>query len=294
MTAKLKFVSAMLIFGSIGIFVKNINIPSAEIVQWRTIIGSIFLLLVFVIKKKPIDYTGVKRNWIPLIIAGIVLGGGWAFLFEAFQHTSVGVATMLYYCAPIIVFSLAPVIFKEKVTTQQVIGIAAAVIGMLIVNLVGTRVGEFSSGALYALIAALLYAALMIVNKYIHEVSGLESTFVQLIVAALIMTIYCFATTGKLLYLPAGKDILLISILGILHTGIAFSMYITAMKHLSGQNISLFSYIDPASALIFAFIFLEESLKWYQILGAILIFGGTLFSQMKKYNIKDLGGQDDG
>ncbi|HHX62520.1 MAG TPA: EamA family transporter, partial [Epulopiscium sp.] len=109
-SSKIKFVIAMLIFGSIGIFVKNIQLPSPAIVQWRTIIGSIFLFCIFIVRKKRIDRQGIKKNLIPLIIAGIVLGGGWAFLFEAYRHTTVGIATMAYYCAPIAVFILSPII----------------------------------------------------------------------------------------------------------------------------------------------------------------------------------------
>jgi len=281
-SSKLTFIVAMLIFGSIGTFVKNINLPSAAIVHWRTIIGSLFLVLIFAFQKKRIDFRSVKKDLPALIIAGTVLGGNWVFLFEAYRYTSVGVATMLYYCAPIAVFFLSPIIFKDQFRVSQCFGIAAAITGMLIINFVGTDLGGFSIGIAYALMAALLYASLMIVNKFIRAVSGLESTLFQLVIAGIVLTIYIFITTGQLLYLPSGNDILLICIVGILHTGIAFSLYISSMQNLSGQNISLFSYIDPASALLFAFLFLDERLTWFQLLGAVLIFGGTLLSKTKK------------
>lgn len=284
-SSKLTFIIAMLIFGSIGTFVKSIHLPSVAIVHWRTIIGSLFLVVIFAVQKKSIDFRSVRKDLIALILAGIVLGGNWVFLFEAYRYTSVGVATMLYYCAPIVVFFLSPILFHDQFKVSQCIGIAVALIGMLVINFVGTDLGGFSIGIVYGLISALLYASLMIVNKFIRAVSGLESTLFQLMIAGIILTIYIFITTGQLLYLPSGNDILLICMVGILHTGIAFSMFISSMQSLSGQHISLFSYIDPASALLFAFIFLGERLTWPQMLGAILIFGGTLFSKTKKQSL---------
>lgn len=283
---KVKFILAMLIFGSIGIFIKNIQLPSQAIVQWRTIIGSIFLLFIFIGKGKKIDIESIKKNIIPLIIAGIVLGANWAFMFQAFQYTSVGVVTLLYYSAPIIVFFLSPIIFKEKIRLRQLLGITAAIIGMLIINSVSKIENGLSLGIVYGLVSALFYAALMISNKFIRDVDGISNTFIQLFVAMIVMTSYIFITTKRLIYIPEGQDILLIAIVGIVHTGIAFYMYISSMQELKGQNISILSYIDPSSALIFAFVFLGEKLSLYQILGAVLILGGTLFSQTKNDSIK--------
>lgn len=281
-SSKIKFVIAMLIFGSIGIFIKNIGLPSPAIVQWRTIIGSIFLFLLFIIRRKKIDIQGIKNNLIPLIVAGVVLGGGWAFLFEAYHYTTVGMATMAYYCAPIAVFILSPIMFREKVTSRQVMGMVAAILGMIVVNVLGAEGKMFSIGIVYGLIAALFYAILMITNKFVREISAVESTWVPLIVAAIVMSTYVLFTTGKIIHMPQGNDIWLVLILGVVHTGIAYHLYFSAMQQLSGQSISILSYIDPGSALLFALVFLGERLSVYQLFGAILIFGGTIFSQTIK------------
>ncbi len=189
---------------------------------------------------------------------------------------------MAYYCAPIIVFSVSPILFKEKITLPQVLGMMTAIVGMVIINLLGEQGVGFSLGMIYGLISALFYAALMIANKFIKGLSGVESTWVQLMVAAIVMTMYVFITTGKIIHLPQANDIWLILMIGVLHTGIACNLYFSSMQSLPGQSISILSYIDPASALIFAFVFLGEALSIDQILGAILIFGGTIFSQIAR------------
>jgi len=285
-SSKLKFMTAMLIFGSIGIFVRKIDLSSAAIVHWRTLIGSVFLLLMLSLRKESFDLDGVRKNRVGLILAGVVLGGNWICLFEAYRYASVGVATMLYYCAPIAVYLLSPLLFRERLTMRKSLGMAAALAGMLVIQFAGSGMGGLSVGIMYGLLSALLYASLMIINKRIQGVGGLESTFIQLLVSFVVMTVYLLATTGKLLALPVGRDIILICIVGIIHTGIAFSLYISSMQRLSGSSISLLSYIDPASALLFAFAFLHERLTWAQLLGAVLIFGGTLFSQYQKSSSK--------
>ncbi|MFI3164902.1 MAG: EamA family transporter [Bacillota bacterium] len=281
MKVKLQFIIAMLIFGSIGIFVKYISVPSVQIVQYRTIIGSLCLLVFMLFKKQKPDFGKIKQNAIPLIIAGVSIGASWVFLFEAYKQTSVGLATIVYYCAPIIVFFLAPIIFKEKITKPQLVAIAFALIGMLAVNVM-----EFSAGGstaiTCALISAILYAVIMIDNKFIKDLNGIESTLIQLLIAFVVITIYCGISLGEIFFIPSGSDIFYLAIVGIFHTGIAMALYIPNLQNLSPQNIAIFSYIDPASALVFSFLILGETLLWYQLIGGLLIFGGALLAQIKK------------
>ncbi len=286
MKLKLQFIFSMLMFGSIGIVIKHISMDSAAIVQWRTIIATVFLLLLFAVRRKRPDFAAIKANWLPLLISGTVLGGNWAFLFEAFHRTSIGTATIIYYFAPILVFFLAPVFFKEHITKGQLLGIGAAISGTVLINIMSVQSGDFSIAILFALASAVLYATVMICNRFMHELSGLDSTFVQLFIAALVMTLYCTLTTGNILTFSSASDMLLITILGVVHTGMVFPMYFYAVQKLPPQTVSILSYLDPASALVFAFVFLGESLSWYQLVGAALIFGGALFAQKQKGRIQ--------
>ncbi len=281
MKVKLQFIIAMLIFGSIGVFVKFIDVPSAQIVQYRTIVGSLCLLLYMLFKKQKFNFAKIKQNAIPLVVAGISIGSSWVFLFEAYKQTSVGLATIVYYTAPIIVFFLAPIIFKEKITKSQIIAISIAVVGMVMVNFSEFSNAKMNSAISCALISAALYAVIMIDNKFIKGMNGIESTLVQLVVASVVMTIYCAVSFGEIIYIPSASDLWLLIVVGILHTGVAMALYIGNLQNLSPQNIAIFSYIDPASALIYSYLILSESLLWFQLLGGILIFGGALFAQLK-------------
>lgn len=279
MKAEVKLILAMLIFGSIGIFVKHINLPSLDIVVLRTLIGSAFLGLVFFFTNQSIESKVILKNLPLLICAGLVLGGNWVFLFEAYRYTSVSIATLLYYTAPVVVFLLSPLIFKEKMTLYKTLGIIITVVGMLIINSGGVNGKGGNLGMLYGLISALLYGLIMIINKLIKDLSGLESTFIQLLIAGVIMLSYALILAKGPLQLPRGLDLILVTIVGVVHTGLACYLYFSSMKELAGQTIAIMSYIDPASALIFSAIFLQERLSIYQIIGAFMILGGTAFSQ---------------
>lgn len=277
---RMQFIISMLIFGSIGLFVKAINMPSWIIVLMRTIIGSLFLILVLVVRRQPINRKSILDNLPILALSGLVLGTSWAFLFESYRYTTVSNATLLYYCAPIIVFLFSSFIFKEPLTWSKIAGIAAAIIGMVIVNGFGIEGSDPYLGMIYGIASALLYATLMILNKFIKDLSGLESTLAQLIVAAFVMTAYVlFKQENKWLF-GGGLEIFLLMVVGILHTGIACYLYFSSMQQLPGQAIAVLSYIDPVSALLFSAIFLGERLSVIQILGALLILGGTAFSQL--------------
>lgn len=278
--SQLKFIIAMLIFGSIGLFVRAINMPSSVIVLMRTIIGSLFLTLVILIRKQPINKKSIIDNLPILALSGLVLGAGWVFLFEAYRYTMVSTATLLYYCAPIIIFLLSPAIFKEPLTWSKVLGIAAAIIGMVIINGFGIGGSNPYLGLICGTVSALLYAALMILNKFIKNLSGLESTLAQLIIAGFVMTFYVLLSHESKWSFSSGLEIFLLMTVGILHTGIACYLYFSSMQKLPGQTIAVLSYIDPVSALFFSAIFLNERLSLFQILGALLILGGTAFSQL--------------
>jgi len=178
---------------------------------------------------------------------------------------------------------LSPLLFKERITTGKVVGIVAAIAGMVIINAFDMGSAGLSTGVLCALASALLYATLMILNKQLSDLSGLESTFVQLVIAMIVMAIYTGISTGQILHLPRGNEILLVATVGVLHTGIACYVYFSCMQQLPGQTVAIMSYLDPASTLVFSAVLLQERLTLLQIIGACLILGGTAYSQLAKH-----------
>ena len=116
---KILLVIAMSVFGTIGLFVRNINLPSGEIALYRAVLATALLGGYLLVTKQKIPFTKIKREIILLFLSGAAMGVNWILLFEAYKYTTVSVATLSYYFAPVIVTVVCPVIFKEKMTAKQ-------------------------------------------------------------------------------------------------------------------------------------------------------------------------------
>ncbi|MCH1624378.1 DMT family transporter [Ferdinandcohnia quinoae] len=284
MKTKSIFIVVMLIFGSIGLFVKNINLSSSEIALFRGGIGSLFLIGASFFLKQKITFKTSKRNIVLLLLSGVLLGFNWIFLFESYRYTTISNATLSYYFAPVFVMILAPLLLKEKWTRKKGLSILLAFIGLsLVVNpSAETLSGSFNHpvGISYGLAAASLYASVILINKFIKKLSDLETTIMQLLVATIVLLPYVLITAEPHYSDMEFQTISLLLIVGIIHTGLAYLLYFSVMKKLKGQTIAVLSYIDPISAVLMAAIILNESMSFIQIIGGILILGSTLLSEL--------------
>lgn len=296
MNAKLKIITAMLIFGSIGPFVKEINLSSSEIAFLRGIIGSVFLICASLFIKQKFSVKSVKENLVLLILSGTAVGLNWILLFQAYKYTTISNATLSYYFAPIFVIILAPFVLKEKLTLLKVGCIIGAMMGLfLIVNHGGTNTSGLHNhtvGILYGLSAAVFYASVILMNKFIKNLSTFETTLAQLIVATLVLLPYVLIKDQMDFSAITVNSLLLILILGIIHTGIAYFLYFSSLKDLKGQTIAVLSYIDPISAVIIAAIVLGESMSLIQMLGGTLILGATFLSEKLETKVQPLNKLD--
>lgn len=288
---KMKLVIAMLIVGSIGIFVHFIAMPSAVVAAARAIIGTLFLLLTIISKRTAIQWKFVKQNTIYLIISGAAIGFNWIFLFEAYQYTTVAVATLCYYMAPAFVILLAPIVLKEKLTPLNILCTLFALLGAVLISGVLGGSGANLTGVFYGLLAAVLYASIMILNKKMKGLSGLELTFFQLTVATCVMLPYVLITEDlvNLLWTPQSMSLLLI--VGIIHTGLVYQLFFSAMNQLPAQTSSLLSYIDPITAIFLSAWLLQEKLSPIQVMGTVLILGSALVNELLVNRSKKLAKQ---
>lgn len=285
---KLGLIISMLIWGSIGIFVRYINFTSSQIALVRAIVGSIFLIIFSMISKESLSKEKIKSNLLVLICCGICLGFNWIFLFQAYHYTTVSTATICYYLAPIIVMFLSPFLLKEKLNSVKVCCIVAAMIGMLcIVGIDKSSIGENNMvGILYGLSAACFYTGVVILNKFLKGISGRDSAIVQLSVSAIFLLPYVIFTEKISLVGVSSQSIILLLVLGVVHTGIAYLLYFTVIQKIESQTVAIYSYVDPISAIFMSAIILNESMSLLQIIGGILILGSTFISEVYSNKIK--------
>ena len=274
---------SMVIMGTIGIFRRYIPISSGLLAFSRGILGSAFIVVFLIIKGRKLFKGLSKRNLFWLAVTGAAIGINWMLLFEAFNYTTVAIATLCYYMQPTIVMVLSYFIFNEVMGLKKIICAIVAVIGMVLVSGItqagGGQGGNFK-GVIYALGASLFYASVVILNKKIKNVDIYEKTAVQLFSAALIMIPYLALSQGFSGIVLDGEVMGLILLVGIVHTGIAYVFYFGSMPGLKAQTIAVFSYIDPIVALLASAIFLKEALSPAGIIGAILILGAAFISEV--------------
>ena len=276
------FVAAMLIFGSNGVFASMLDMSGAQLVLMRTLIGGAVLLIIILISRSRTPREVLLREKWRLLFAGVCLGANWALLFEAYNLMNVSLATLTYYTAPVLVLVLAPFVLKERQNSLAYVGMLVVVVGMLLV--VGTDFGEGGvtvTGLVVGLGSAVFYAMLMLVNKKISGVSGLNLTFIEIIIAAVILLPYVFATSGGVPLPTDARGIFALLFLCTVNTGFACWLYFSSMNRLPAKAVALMGYFDPVSALVFSAVFLDERLSTVQFIGAVLVLAGALVGQLR-------------
>lgn len=270
-------VCAMLIFGFNGVIVQHIELTSAEIVLFRTIFGSLSLLAVLAVKKD-FSFSALKADLPYNLLAGICLGLNWVFLFEAYRKASVSIATLIYYCGPMLVVLLSPVLFHEKLTGKKILCLVLVAAGLIFTT--GFSGEAKGIGLVYAFASALLYALIIICSKKVTHMNGLHLAFTEILISFFVMLIYLPLTGVHLPVIPSGSDLPWILLIGVVNTGLAYFLYFTSIQALPAQTASVISYIDPLSALIFAALLIPgEKMTVLQMLGAVLILGGAVLSE---------------
>lgn len=277
----------MLIFGTIGIFRQYTDIPSGFLAAARGLIGAAVLFLVMLVTRAKINRQALKKNFLLLFISGAMIGVNWILLFEAYRYTTVPIATLSYYMAPIFVILGASVILKEKLTSVKLICALIAFVGIILVAFGSDSGGENMDGKnhllgiLLGVGAAALYASDILINKVVDGVGAEERTLVQLFTAGAVCVPYTLLAENAVNVSFTATSTVMVIIMGILHTGIAYTLYFGSMKKLRAGTVALLSYIDPVSAVILAIIFIKGSvltlLGW---IGAVLVLGAAVVSEL--------------
>lgn len=271
---------AMLIFGTLGPFINNIGFPSSFISFTRALTGSIFIGIFMAVSGHGFDGKAIVKNLKLLIPSGIAMAFNWICLFEAYRYTGVAVATLCYYMAPVIVVLASPIVLKERLNAAKGVSVLVAVVGAVLISGVVTGVTKSGTGIALGLAAAFLYSTVIVINKFVRQLSPVETTFVQLSVAAVTMIPYVLLTEDVTSFSFDTKSVILTLVIGVFHTGFAYMIYFSSVQKIPAQTTAVFSYIDPVTAIILSAVVLGERLDAVQIIGTVLILAATLFNEL--------------
>ena len=284
---RLMLIISMTIFGTLGIFVRNISVSSGELALYRAILAALLIAVYLLITKQKIPFSKIKKEIPVLLLSGIAMGINWILLFEAYKYTTVSLATLSYYFAPVIVTVVCPFLFHEKMTGKQILCFVMSTAGLVLITGIGDVEGKSNFvGILFGLGAAVFYSAVILLNKFIKNVEGIPRTFLQFLSAIVILIPYVILSGGVTLGGMNAVSWINLLIVGLIHTGVTYCMYFSSLKELPGQKAAILSYIDPLVAVLISVTVLGEKMTFEQVVGGLLILGFTLWNEISSKNAK--------
>ncbi len=282
----IKLLSSMVIFGTIGIFIRNINLTRGLIASARGIVGALFILFISMLIKRRPSAKAIRKNLPTLLISGVAIGANWILLFESYSYTTIAISTLCYYMAPVFVIIASIVFLRAKIDRQKICSVSIALVGMLCISGVfsaNAQSGSFT-GILLALGAAVLYATVTILNKRLKDISSRDRTVTQLTIAGITMLPYTLLFETNNLTTVDKNSIILLFTVCLLHTGIAYLLYFASIKELPATTVAIFSYTDPIVAILISLI-LREPISIATCIGAILIIASLILSEINLPNL---------
>lgn len=280
---RIMMILSMAVFGTLGPFVRNISVSSSELALYRAVLAALLISVYFIVTKQRLDLKSIRKEAPILLLSGVAVGINWILLFEAYKYTTVSVATLCYYFAPVIVTAVCPLLFKEKLTLRQVVCFVMSTVGLVLLIGVTDISGGASNikGIAFGLGAALFYAMVVLLNKFIKGVAGIQRTILQFISAIAVLLPYVLLTGGITLSTMDSTGWVCLLVVGLFHTGVCYCLYFSSLKELPGQESSMLSYVDPLVALLVSVFILGEQILPIQILGGLMILGFTLWNELK-------------
>ncbi len=278
---RFKLVLVMIIWGSLGVFTRSIPLPALSLAFLRAFIALPVLFAVMKMKKAD------KVKWkllIPYIISGALLGFGWLALFYGFQHTSISSAVIIYNMCPVYVMIIAPLVLKETISRIQIAVIVISFLGLFLIVGHNLSEGYGYMGMALSAVSGVFYAIIVLINRSIKvRVDNQTATFVQILTAMIVLL--PFVLIDGNIFTVVRLDAMAITytvLLGVLHTGVAYTLFFSVYTHMKSVEIVSYSYLEPLFGIIFSVIFLGETLTFSQIAGGILILGSTYAGEILK------------
>ena len=288
---KLQLILTMMLFGTIGTLSRYINMPSSIICFGRAFFGVIIILVIITLRREKPDYAAIKRNIGWLLLTSVFMCLNWICQFEAFKYTTIAVSTLCYYMQPVFYILAAAVVLKEKLSPRKLVCVAIAFCGMIFVSGVlqtGLHISELK-GVLFGIAGGFFYAMVVLINKYMKDISPMNTTIMQLALVSVIMLPYSAATGAFSEAKVTTVGIICLIVLGFVHTGIGYMIYFDAVNKLPAQTVGILSYIDPVEAVLLSAFFLREPMTLWTVIGAVMILGATAVSELGPANKEETG-----
>jgi drug/metabolite transporter (DMT)-like permease len=260
-----------LVWGSIGVLVKQMDVPAPVIVFFRLSLGALAVFVWQAARGRLSELKLGSRRGL-LVAAGLVLAVHWVAFFEAYKRLPVATTILIVYVGPILIAAAAPAVLGERLERRTLFALALSTIGILLIAVPSAGSGD-AGGFAGAGVAAVTFAALVLMLKKLtpHYTPAGISVW-QLGIAALVVSPVLIGASGHEIARAAPT----LLTLGVLHTGATGILYVSALTVVQAQQVSILVYLEPVTAVVWAWGVLNENPSLATIAGGLFIIAAGL------------------
>ena len=256
-------------WGLISVIVAGVDLDAAILVFYRLVLAAATVAVAMTVVRRA-DLLALPRRALRLLVVGAALGAHWFLFFETIKLSSVAVAVLTVYTAPILLSLLAPVFLPEPRSRVALVALVPAAAGIALIALAGGEGADVRPLAVATgLGAALTYAGLLIATKRLTaDVRPVAIIFWSYVVAGVSLAPFLLAADRVV---PVGGDIAYVLLLGIVFTALSGFVFVTLLRRVTAQAVGVLAYVEPVSAAVLAWLILDQSLGLAVIVGGALI-----------------------
>ncbi|BDB22835.1 DMT family transporter [Cupriavidus sp. P-10] len=271
-----RMVAAMVLSGTIGWFVVTSGQPPLDVVFFRCIFGGAALLGTLTLQRGWVRMSRAQLGW--LALGGVTLVLNWLALFSAYAHSGIAIATVVYHTQPFFLLLLTSAMQREPFPFARLPWLVLAFAGVMLITGLehGTTGTAMLAGIGLALMGALLYAVTTMATRRLQAIPPGQIAGLQMVLGVLMLAPLAHPAIGTY---GTGTWAALLA-LGLVHTGIMYTLLYGAFQRLSVVSIATLSFVYPLVAIVIDVMVFGVVLGPLQVAGMLLVLLGVVANQL--------------
>lgn len=266
-----EIIGCTLAWGSIGVIVKEITLSAPVIVFFRLSLGMIVVLAWMTWRGRLAELRPRARVAL-LPAAGLILGAHWVTLFESFKRLDVASTILIVFLGPVLMAAAAPLVLAERLRALSIGALLLAFGGIALITVPDIAAID-AWGVASAVVSAILFAMVLLVGKLLTPHYSPSALVVwQLGIASVLVSPALIGASGD----QVARAFPLLVLLGMGYTGLMGILFWRAIRALEAQQLGVMFYVEPASAVVYAWALLGEQPSWLTLAGGALVVAAGL------------------
>lgn len=268
----------VMLFSFSGIIAQYVEVPSILAAMGRVVCSSTLLFIIAKIKKNSLKLDS-KKDYVSIVLTGIVLAVHWVTFFHSIQTSTVAIGAITFTTFPLFITFIEPFVFHERLKMKSIIRAVFVLIGVIITVPEFSLDNQMTIGILWGMVSSFTYAIATMANRYFSKkYSSRVVCIYEQGTAAIVLL-------PSLFLVPAVwrvQDIIGILFVGCICTAFAYSFYITAQRRVKAQTAGIIAGMETVYGIFFAFALLGEIPTIRELIGGAVILGVSIITSLDK------------